>query len=195
MKKISRRKFLKAGAVSSAAVIGSLAVKLPALEAQPDSVQPESPASALNPHERALLRSAMDEIIPAGDGMPAACEVGSMAYLDELTVTYPKVANELHGSLSALEALCRRSQHAPFSKLMHGQRVEVLAALEKQDPSAFSSLRQLVYEAYYTRQAVWKRIGYTFYPTEGMGPPVKKVWNDAVLAKIRKKPKGYREVS
>ena len=195
MKKMSRRKFLEAGAMSSAAVIGGMAVKLPVLRAQPDSLKPETPTSALNAGERALLQNAMDEIIPAGDGMPAASEVGSMAYLDGLTVTYPRVANELHGSLSALDSLCRRSQHSSFSKLTHGKRVEVLTALEKQDPAAFRSLQQLVYEAYYTRPAVWKLIGYNFYPTDAMGPPVKKVWNDAVLAKVRKKPKGYREVS
>jgi hypothetical protein len=192
-KKMSRRKFLEAGAMSSAAVIGGMAVNLPVLRAQIYPPKPESP-TALNSDERALLQSAMDEIIPAGDGMPAASEVGSMAYLHELTVTYPKVAEELHHSLNALEALCRRSQGASFSNVTHGQRVEVLTALEKQDASAFTSLQQLVYEAYYTRPAVWKLIGFTFQPTDGMGPPVKKVWNEAVLNNVRKKPRGYREV-
>ena len=192
-KKMSRRKFLEAGAISSAAVIGGIAVNLPALPGRIYSPKPES-LSALNSDERALLQSAMDEIIPAADGMPAAREVGSMAYLDGLTITYPVVAEELHGSLNALDALCRRSQGASFSDVTNGQRVEVLTALEKQGGYAFTSLQQLVYEAYYTRPAVWKLIGYTFQPTDGMGPPVKKVWNEALLSNVRKKPRGYREV-
>jgi hypothetical protein len=192
-KKLSRRKFLEAGAMSSAAVIGGMAVNLPVLQAQIYSPKPES-SSALNSEERTLLQSAMDEIIPAGDGMPAASEVGSMAYLDELTITYPEVAQGLHNSLTALETLCRRSQDASFSNVTHRRRVEVLTALEKRDASAFTSLQQSVYEAYYTRPAVWKLIGYTFQPTDGMGPPMKRVWNEAVLNNVRKKPRGYREV-
>jgi hypothetical protein len=192
-KKISRRKFLEAGAMSSAAMIGGMAVNVPALRAQ---IYPPKPGSLspLNSDERALLQSAMDEIIPAGDGMPAASEVGSMDYLQELTITYPEVAEDMHHSLNALEALCRRIQDTSFSKVTHGQRVEVLTELGKQDASAFTSLQQFVYEAYYTRPTVWKLIGYTFQPTDGMGPPVRKVWNEAVLSEVRKKPRGYREV-
>ncbi len=181
-KKKSRRKFLEAGAVGSVVVIGGMAVKLPVLQAQPEAASRKSPASVLDAHQRSLLQSAMDELIPAGDGMPAASEVGSLAYLDELTVTYPRVAKQLQGSLRALDALCRSSRQASFTKLTREHRVEVLTALEKQNPSAFGSLQDLVYEAYYTRPAVWKQIGYTFYPTEGMGPPVMDAWNDAVLA-------------
>lgn len=194
-KKISRRKFLEAGAFSSVALLGGLAVNLPVLEQRSNAPKRGSTPSALQGHELALLRSAMDEIIPAGDGMPAASQVGSIGYLEQLVVKYPQVSKELHGSLKALDDLSRSRQRETFSALTSHQKVEMLETLETQNAPAFVSLQRLVYEAYYTRPAVWKRIGYTFYRTDSMGPPVKKTWNAAVLDKVRMKPKGYREVS
>ena len=195
MKKISRRRFLEAGAFSSIAMIGGMTVKLPVPQSQNEAPKQGSAPSVLEGHERDLLRSAMDEIIPAGDGMPAASEVGSMNYLEQVAVQYPQVGKELQEGLQALDVLSRTRRQVSFSTLTHEQRVEILTALEEENASAFISLQKLVYEAYYTRPAVWKLIGYDFYPTDSMGPPVKKEWNDAVLDKVRTKPKGYREVS
>jgi hypothetical protein len=195
MKKMSRRKFLEAGALNSIAMIGGMTVKFPVLQPHSEAPNEATTPTTLTRHERDLLRNAMDEIIPAGDGMPAASEVGSMGYLDQLTVKYPQVAKELHDSLRDLDALSRTRRNASFSALAHDQKVEILESLEKRNALAFVSLQRLVYEAYYTRPDVWKLIGYTFYPTDSMGPPVKTVWNDAVLDKVRTKPNGYREAS
>ena len=68
-KKLSRRKFLGAGAVSSVAMIGGMTVKFPILQEHGETQNQGSPPNALEAHERDLLRVAMDEIIPAGDGM------------------------------------------------------------------------------------------------------------------------------
>ena len=194
MKKLSRRKFLEAGAVSSLAMIGSGAAAFPILQ-QPGATQKQAPAvSAFEARERDLLRLAMDEIIPAGDGMPAASAVGSLDYLDKRAGSDAKAAKELRGSLDALEELSQSRLKASFSSLRHEQRIEVLTAFEKQDAAAFRALRDYVYEAYYTRPAIWERIGYHFYPTNGTGPAVKKTFHEAALAEVRKKPRGYREV-
>ena len=78
MKKLFRRKFLEAGAVSSVAMIGGTAAQLPILEQQGEAQKQNSPHEALESRTRDVLHSAMDEIIPAGDGMPAASEVGGI---------------------------------------------------------------------------------------------------------------------
>ena len=135
----------------------------------------------------------MDEIIPAGDGMPSASEVGGVAYLENLCAGDPKIARELEGSLATLDELSRKSFQSAFVALSHEQRVQALTALEHQEASAFKTLRDYVYEAYYEQPQVWKLIDYHFYPTNEGGPTLKP-FNEEILAQVRKKPKYYREV-
>lgn len=135
----------------------------------------------------------MDEIIPAGDGMPSASEVGGVAYLEKLCAGDPKIAKELEGSLAALDELSQKRFQSAFVALSHEQRVQALTALEHQEASAFKTLRDYVYEAYYEQPQVWKLIDYHFYPTNEGGPTLKP-FNEEILAQVRKKPKYYREV-
>ena len=205
MKKWSRRKFLEAGVVGSIAVGGAGVVRLPAAPpARPPAgppvgppggggAQPPSPAAAPEAQQRELLHSAMDEIIPAGDGMPAASEVGGVDYLEKLAARDAKVSKELRGSLSALDELSQKRFQSAFAALSHEQRMQALTALEQQEAEVFKTLRDYVYEAYYEQPQVWKLIDYHLYPTNEGGPTLKP-FNEEILAEVRKKPKFYREV-
>lgn len=198
MKKWSRRKFLEAGVVGSIAVGGAGVVRIPA--AQPvrpgkgAPAQPIAPAAATpEAQQRDVLRSAMDEIIPAGDGMPAASEAGGVDYLEKLCARDAKISKDLHASLAALDELSQKQFQSAFVALSHDQRVQALTALEHQEAEIFKTLRDYVYEAYYEQPQVWKLIDYTCYPTNGGGPTLKP-FNEEILAEVRKKPKFYREV-
>lgn len=197
-KKWTRRKFLRAGLASSV-VVGAGAVSSivpPKAQGRDRSTpQREKPTpSGLSPHARDVVRAAMDEIIPSGDGMPAASEVGCLEYLDRLARKESTIAKELEKSLSALEEVSRDRFKNSFLTLSRPQRVEALKGLEKQKPATlFANLRDYVYEAYYIQPRVWKLIGYEFYPTDQAGPRMKP-FDESVLARVRKMPKFYREV-
>jgi gluconate 2-dehydrogenase subunit 3-like protein len=197
MKKWSRRKFLEAGVVGSIAVGGAGVVRIPAAQPPPPgrggAAQPVSPVATPEAQQRELLRSAMDEIIPASDGMPAASEVGGVDYLEKLAGRDAKVSKELRDSLAALDELSQKRFQSAFVALSHEQRVQALTALERQEAEIFKTLRDYVYEAYYEQPQVWKLIDYTCYPTNGGGPTLKP-FNEEILAEVRKKPKFYREV-
>ena len=190
MKKLTRRKFLEAGVFSSMVISGvdSARVFYPYAETKLDS--PESSTGVFNGHERDLLRLAMDEIIPAADGMPAASEVDSVRYVEQLAGRNTNLAKRLLRSLRALENL---SQKRSFLTLAQKQRAEVLARLEREDAKAFDALRDSIYEAYYEQPQVWKLIGYHFYATNGGGPPPSP-FDEQILADVRKKPRYYRDV-
>jgi hypothetical protein len=191
-KKWTRRKFLETGLISSVVMSGGVATGV----TRPTTTPKETPSAlGLERRQRELLRAAMDEIIPAGDGMPAASAVGGLEYLDRLARKAPETRKELGNSLAALEEISRKQLKNDFLSLSRAERVEVLTQLEKQAPSAlFVKLRDYVYEAYYTQPKVWKLIGYEFYPTDQHGPHMKP-FDEAVLVEVRKKPKFYREVS
>jgi len=185
--KFTRRRFLET-ALAAPAVIG---VAAEVKEGQ--TVEPPVSA-ALGARHRASLRAAMDEIIPAGDGMPAASAVGGLEYLERVSLKELPIRADLQQALDALARWSEMKFHADFPSLSPAQRFETLTELEAGMPEVFAKLRDLVYESYYTQPAIWKLIGYEFHPTNEPGPHL-KLFGESVLAKVRKLPKLYREVS
>lgn len=124
------------------------------------------------------LRAVMDEIIPKEGDMPSASEAGGVDYFLGLQKGEPAVAAEVLAALGKVGS----------SRSL----IEELKQFEKEDPKQFGVLRDFVYEAYYTQPKVWKLIGYEFYPTDRKGPHMKP-FDETVIAKVRTKPKFYRE--
>jgi hypothetical protein len=192
-KRWTRRRFLETGlkgsiAVGSGVATGTLRATAPAAQRQT-----RLPVSGLAQAERDLLRVVMDQIIPAGDGMPAASAVGGVDYLDRLARQASDIRADLERRLAALQQLCRQQLGRDFTVMSLEAQAEALKRLEKQQPATFSSLRDYIYESYYTQPQVWKLIGYEFYPTNAAGPKMKP-FDESVLAKVKKMPRLYREV-
>ena len=179
----TRRRFLGTGLAGSV-VMGS--GSLPVLGAT-------ATAPGFAPHQLQVLRAAMDEIIPAADGMPAASAVGGLEYLDRLA-RRAEFKKQFEGILAALGEASRRRFGKSFLALPGAERVAALAELEKKAaPESFRTLRDYVYEAYYTQPQVWKLLGYESHLTNQGGPRMKP-FDEAILAKVRKMRKLYREV-
>jgi Gluconate 2-dehydrogenase subunit 3 len=190
----TRRKFLestlKGSVIAGGAVTAGIIVPPEADAGNPSEQKPEP----FDAQQRKLLRVTMDEIIPAGDGMPAASAVGGVEYLTRLAGENPQIKRELQKSLSALSSLSRKQFGKEFTSLTAAERVEALKRFEAQRPRRnFVKLRDHVYEAYYTQPKVWKLLGYPFYPTNGPGPHMKP-FDPSSLDRVRKMGKLYREV-
>ncbi len=191
----TRRKFLETSLKGSIMAGGAITAGVVARGEIRAGEAPEEHSDVFDPRELKLLRAAMDEIIPAGDEMPAASEVGGVEYLTRLARENPKIKQELQKSLRTLAALTRKQFGKDFTSLAHPERVEALKKFEAQRPRQnFIKLRDHVYEAYYTQPRVWKRLGYPFYPTNGPGPHMKP-FDPSALDEVRKMGKLYREVS
>lgn len=147
------------------------------------------PALGLSDEERSVLRSAVDEFIPAGEGMPSASEVGSLEYMEQLAGDDSDVRRELETALAYLATLSRDTLASPFMGLSHPQRVRALSEMEKRSPRQFAILRDYTYEAYYTRPQVWRLIGYDRNLSR-----VERWSDDALLAPVRAMPRLYRPV-
>lgn len=185
-RKLTRRKFL------GASVAGALVLKT----TSPDLAATFSGRARgpLTPGDQRTLRAAMDEIIPAGDGMPSASEAGGEAYLNRLATQDEPFCEQLKKSLSHLQQISSKQFGREFSRLPSDQRVSALRKLERTSPADFRALRDDVYESFYTQPRVWRLLGYEFYPTNSSGPYMKP-FDESALAEVRKKPKHYREVS
>lgn len=193
--KWSRRRFLETGLKSSVVASGAKLAGFVPLSALAANPVPAVTPAIFTDDERHLLRAAMDEIVPAADGMPSAGEVGGVEYLERVGREDAEAKTQLKKSLGALARLSRKEQRAPFVRLSRAKRTEVLRKFEaSHPPSLFTTLRDFTYEAYYTNPRVWKLIGYEFYPTNHGGPKMKP-FDESVLAKVKERGKLYREVS
>ena len=151
-------------------------------------------AAVFTPAERETLTAAMDEIIPAADDMPSASQAGGVDYLERMIPPIQGLLEQFRQGLAKLDAVSRKLGSGPFAKLSRPDRVKVLAALERDgNPEFFATLRDFVYEAYYTRPDVWRRIGYESHLTDHRGPQMKP-FDESVLAQVRKRGTLYREV-
>lgn len=190
----TRRKFLES-TLKSSIVAGGVFGAGAIAQAEARAGHPaEQDAGVPDAEQRKLLRAAMDEIIPAGDGMPAASEVGGVEYLARIARENPQIKQELQKSLAALAALSQKQFGKEFTSLPQPERVEALKKFEAQRPKRnFVKLRDHVYEAYYTQPKIWKQLGYSFYPTDGLGPKMKP-FDPSSLDRVRKMGKLYREI-
>jgi hypothetical protein len=189
-RRLSRRKFLQTGLAASL-TIGSGAMVSSSVA---PAVTPETISSGrADSDKHDLLRAVIDEIIPAGNGMPAASEAGVLPYLEDLADKNPNFRKTLDQSLTSLEELSQSRLHKRFFWLAAPQRVLILQTLEKLRPASFSFLRDYTYEGYYTQPKIWSLMGYQFKPTNGAAPRMKP-FDESVLDQVRRKPKHYREV-
>jgi hypothetical protein len=116
-------------------------------------------AVVLTERQRAILRAASDEIIPPGEGFPAPSAVGVIEDFMPRYITprgeepghFPFVAEETF--TAAVDALGQR-----FLDAGPDERVETLRAVERDNPTFFAQLRDLVYYGYYSRAAVTEAI-------------------------------------
>jgi hypothetical protein len=140
--------------------------------------------------KHASLQAVIDEIIPSGNGMPSASEVGGVAYIEKLMIDEPAMGRVIEECLTILNG--NASSPDAFSKLPQPDRVATLKELERSSAARFALLRDSVYEAYYTRPQVWKLIGYELFPTDHSGPHMKPFDRSAIDI-VSKKPRYYRE--
>ncbi len=170
----TRRHFLNTSlaAAVAPALITSIAAAPPATQ-------------SLSDPERTTLKAITDEIVPAGNGMPSASQVGGVTYIEKLIVKEPGMGHVLKECITKLG-------NKGFAHLAQPERVAELKDLETNDVANFALLRDSVYESYYINPQVWKLIGYELYPTDHAGPHMKP-FDKSVVATVSQKPRYYRE--
>jgi Gluconate 2-dehydrogenase subunit 3 len=149
-------------------------------------------AFVLQPDTQSPLKTVMDLIIPAADGMPSASQAGGLTYLENLLQRDKDVAADITKGLAVVEAFSVRVFAKPFGELSQSDQISVLKEMENAALQQFDLLRAYVYESYYTQPQIWKLIGYEFYPTDHTGPHLQP-FDESLLAVVREMPKLYRE--
>ena len=189
MGSLSRREFLELAARQSVSASIAATAVLSACRSTAD----QSSALGLDGRSTKTLIALIDEIIPASGDMPAASEVGTLAYFELLAPADPQLALTLQTTVRGADALSRKRFGKGLTSTATTQRGEVLSALAEADKVEFGRLRNYVYEAYYLQPRVWKLLGYDPYPTSSAGPHMAP-FDPALLRRVRALPRLYRKV-
>jgi hypothetical protein len=187
--RLSRREFVDRAGRAALLVSMGAAVEWPRAAAAAAPVR----RALFTPRQSILLRQLADVIIPAADGMPSSGEAGAASYLEALALREADVARDLRGAMAAAERQARAAHGRAVDRLDAQERVGVLTAMERDAPDRFRTLRDLVYEGYYTQPRVWAVLGYTFVGQGAEGPPLEP-FEEPLLERVRALPQLYREV-
>jgi hypothetical protein len=185
-RKVSRRRFVR-GAIR-------LAVISPLIPLAPLPVFAQS--SRLGTAERRTLRAAADVIIPAQGRMPAASAVGAGTYIARVAAFDPALDALLIDGLQAVESNATAAHATRFDLLSAEQQTEIIAGFERLNLPAgfFTTLRDLVYEAYYTQSRVMKLLGYNFRSGRRRTAPIEP-FDEERVARVRNMAPFFRQVA
>lgn len=183
----SRRKFIEASILSQIALSAGVLTRL-------YSCAPgDSSSKILDTSLQKTLTTAMDEIIPAGDGMPAASETGGLNYLLKLLEQFPDQAKKIASGLTDLDNICTKKYGKDFTRITSEERISLLQEKEKNNPAFFNQLRDFTYESYYLSPQVWKLIGYEPHPTMSAGP-LMEAFDEKLLDRVRTLPSLFKNI-
>jgi hypothetical protein len=145
--------------------------------------------------DRRALRAAIDVIIPAEGRMPSATAVGALGYVERLTTADAKMRELLLTGVRALDAHSRSATGSAFATSRAEQQAAAMRHIEKIDtPAGFvATLRDVVYEAYYTQPRVWKLIGYSFRQSNRRTATLQP-FDEERVARVRAMRPFYRQV-
>ena len=183
---INRRRFVRGSL--------QLAVVTPLVQLAPLEALAET--SRLGTAERRTLRAATDVIVPAQGRMPAASAVGAGRYIARIAGADPAVDALLLDGLQAVEANAWAAHAMRFDLLPVDEQTEIIAGFEKLNLPVgfFTTLRDLVYEAYYTQPRVMKLLGYNFRSGRRRTAPVEP-FDEQRVARVRNLPPFFRQLT
>ena len=146
----------------------------------------------LSPAHRELLDAVVDGIIPSGDGVPGAGEVGAAQHVEGICGVSPQLRAILTNGLKAIEATSGRAHSKGFAGLSDDEKTEVLKQIESQHAEFFAVLIRETYSGYYSSPEVLRVKGLPLSAPQPEGYEVEP-FDAALLEGVRKRGKAYRD--
>lgn len=161
--RLTRRQFVAVSALSGA----GLAIGC--------TVREKSGWDFLREDQASTLAAVCDQIVPA-DEFPSASQAGVLSYIDrQLVRHYRRHRDAYRTGLERANELSRQRFGKEIAALTAPQQLQIVIAIEKQDPEFFNLVRSHTFEGYYgsprhggNRDAVsWRMLGLAEPPLRG----------------------------
>jgi len=187
--KWSRRKFSKA-VISAQLLMASGAITIPLACAK---TKKSEGGGLLDSDEQQILKSTMDEIIPANKKMPSASAIGGVTYILKIVEELPELLPLFQNLAEKIATKSLAYSKVGFSELKRAERVNLLIDFEASETELFKVLKDFTYESYYTNEAIYSSIGYEPHPTGTAGPKMEP-FDENLLNKVKKLPSMYTKI-
>ncbi len=146
----------------------------------------------LSPNQRELLTAVVDLVIPSGDGVPGASDVGVAAHVEGINGVTPPARSLLANGLKAIEAASGCTHSKRFLSLSDDDRTAVLKQVESREPEFFAVLVRETYSGYYSSQEVLRAKGLPLSAPQPEGYDIEP-FDASLLEGVRKRGKAYRD--
>lgn len=146
------------------------------------------------PRTHALIRAAMNRLVPAGAGFPGAGDLDLIDALDRVAGESAATARLFVEGVRQIGAESERRHGPAFEDLGGSDQDAVLQAVEREQPAFFEALVRWVYVLYYSHPTVIPLLGLEMRPPQPLGhvlPP----FDTALTEAMRKRGPLFRQVS
>ena len=119
--------------------------------------------------QRALLRTVLNRIVPARDGVPGAGDLELGPGIEQALVESPRLRRLFLDGLREVAITAQCATGSEFVDLEPRRQTEVLESVEHASPAFFSALVEHTYRAYYTVPEVQRAVGSEPRPPQPLG--------------------------
>ncbi len=147
----------------------------------------------LTGEQRALVTAMLDAVVPPGEGLPGAGEVGVGDYLDRMAGESAELRRLFSAGLASTSMASEARFGRGFRELSLEERAEVLRGVEEEQPTFFRRLVLHAYNGYYTTPRILEALG-----LEARGPQpggyALEAGDLSGLEEVRRRGEIYRKV-
>ena len=113
----------------------------------------------LTDDQMALLTAVVDRIIPQGEEMPAASEMGLPDFIEGVLVAQTPLRGLFIEGLARIEIAATRTGGVSFGDLSGEDQDSALREVEASNAAFFNELVRQTYNGYYTNPEVFRKLG------------------------------------
>ena len=138
-----------------------------------------------------LMLHILNRLVPAGNGFPAAGDLGIVEYLDSVVGPSVVLRHRFTEGMTRTEIAGQKEGLAGFTGLPDDRKDKVLRQIESELPEFFASLVKQTYNGYYTNTTILELLGPEVRPPQPLGHDIEP-GDMSLLEKVRKRGRAYR---
>ena len=125
--------------------------------------------SAFVETDQRLLAGVLNRLLPAGEGFPAAGDLGVGAYVGDAIGRDPAARRLFLEGLGAIAATCHARHGKAFEDAAARDQDDVLREVQATRPDFFDALLVHAYSGYYSRPEIVRLLGLEVWPPQPRG--------------------------
>ena len=141
--------------------------------------------------DRRLLARVLNRLLPAGEGFPAAGDLGVGAYVEDAVGRDPAQRRLFLEGLGAVAATCHARHGKAFEDAAERDQDDVLREIQAVRPDFFDGLLVHAYSGYYSTPEIVRLLGLEVWPPQPRGHHLAP-FDPTLLQLVKHRPPLYR---